>query len=51
MRSQVSNRILWRCLVPTLTTRFASDLGYEIAKNSIGLYKENTFYEQCHQIP
>ena len=35
----IVNRFWWLCLVPTLTTRFASDLGYRITKNSIGLYK------------
>ena len=32
------NKIWWLCLVPTSTTRFASDLGYRMAKNLIGLY-------------
>ena len=41
----LADRIWWLYLVPTSTTRFASDLGYRMAKNSIGLYKENTFYE------
>ena len=45
-----NNRIWWLCLVPTSTTSFASDLGYRMAKNLIGLYKENTFYDQWHQI-
>ena len=31
------NRIWWLCLVPTSTTRFASDLGYRMTKNLIGL--------------
>ena len=35
----------------TLTTKFASDLGYKMAKKKKGLNKENTFYELCHQIP
>ena len=30
---------------------FASDMGYRIAKNLLGLIKENTFYEQWHEIP
>ena len=34
-----------------LTSRFANDLGYRMAKTLIGLYKENAFYEKCHQIP
>ena len=37
------NRIWWPCLVPTSTTRFASDLGYGMDKNLTGTYKENTF--------
>ena len=32
------NRIWWLCLVPILTIRFGSDLGYRMAKNLIGLY-------------
>ena len=43
--------IWWLCLIPTSTTRFASDLWYRMTKKSIVLYKENTFYEQWHQIP
>ena len=38
------------CLVSTSTTKFVSDLGYRMAKNSIGLYKENTFHEQWHPL-
>ena len=34
------NKIWWLCLVPTSTTRFASDVGYRMAKKLIGLYKE-----------
>ena len=45
----VFNKIWWVCLVPTSTTRFASDVGYRMAK--IGLYREITFYEQWHLIP
>ena len=45
------NRIRWLCLFPTSTTRFACVLGYRMAKNFIGLYKENTFSEQWRQIP
>ena len=41
----------WLCLVPTSTTRFTSDVGYRIAKNLIGLYKENNAHEQWHPIP
>ena len=37
------NKIWWLCLVPTSTTRFASDVGYGMAKNLIGLYKEIIF--------
>ena len=43
--------IRWLCIVPTSTTRFASDLGYIVAKILIRFCKENTFYEQWHQIP
>ena len=38
-----SNKIWWLCLVPTSNTRFASDVGYRMAKNLIGLYKEQFF--------
>ena len=38
-----SNKIWWLCLVPTLTTRFASDVGYRMAKKIMGLYKEIIF--------
>ena len=31
-------------IVPTSTTRFASDVGYRMAKSLIGVYKENNFY-------
>ena len=34
------NKIWWLCPVPTPTTRFASDVGFRMAKNLIGLYKE-----------
>ena len=40
----------WWSLDPS-TNRFASDLGYRLAKNPIELYKENTFNEIWHQIP
>ena len=30
---QIQNKIWWLCLVPTSTTRFASDVGYRMAKN------------------
>ena len=43
-----SNRIWWLCLVSTSTTGVTSDLGYGMDKSLIGLYKENTFYEQRH---
>ena len=46
-----NNRIWWLCLVSTSTTRFARDLGYRMAKNLTGLYKENALYEQWRQIP
>ena len=36
----ILNKIWWLCLVPTSTTRFASVVGYRMAKNLIGLYKE-----------
>ena len=36
----VYNKIWWLCLVPTSTTRFASDVVYRMAKNLMGLYKE-----------
>ena len=38
-----ANKILWLCLVPTLTTRFASGVEYRMAKKLIGLYKEIIF--------
>ena len=41
--SYVSNKIWWLYLVPTSTTRFASDVGYRMAKKLIGLYKELIF--------
>ena len=44
-------KIWWLCLVPTSTTRFASDVGYRMDKKLIRLYKENNFHEQCHLIP
>ena len=44
-------RIWLLCLVPTSTTRFASDLGYKMAKNFEKVIQGNTFYEQWHQIP
>ena len=34
------NRVWWLCLVPASTTKFASDLGYRMAKKLIGFYKE-----------
>ena len=37
------NTTWWLCLVPTSTTRFASDLGCRTAKIVIGLYKEIFF--------
>ena len=37
------NKIWWLCLVPSSTTRFASDVGYRIAKKVIGLYKQIIF--------
>ena len=44
-------KIWWLCQVFTSTTRFASDVGYRMAKNLIGLYKENNFHEQRRLIP
>ena len=35
----IANSIWWLCLVPILTTRFASDLGYIMGKDLIGLDK------------
>ena len=40
---RATNKIWWLCLVQTSTTRFASDVGYRMAKNLIGLYKEIIF--------
>ena len=40
---QFLNKIRWQCLVPTSTTRFASDVGYRMAKKWIWLYKEIIF--------
>ena len=37
------DKIWWLCLVPTSTTRFASDMGCRIAKRLRGLYKELIF--------
>ena len=37
------NKIWWLCLAPTSTTRFASDVGYRMAKKLIGLYNEIIF--------
>ena len=39
----LSNKIWWLCLVATKATRLASDVGYRMAKNLIGLHKENIF--------
>ena len=45
-------RIWWLCLVPTSATRFANDLGYRLARNSIGLNKTNAFFlKQWRRIP
>ena len=46
-----SKKIWWLCLVPTSTTRFASDVEVQNGQNLIDLYKENDFYEQWHLIP
>ena len=43
MGSYALNIIWWLCLVPTSTTRFASGVGYRMAKKGIGLYKEIFF--------
>ena len=45
------NKIWWLYLVPFPATRFASNLGYRMAKDLIGLCKRNTFYEKWHHIP
>ena len=37
---RLQNKIWWLCLVPTSTTRFASDVGCRMAKKCIVLYKE-----------
>ena len=39
----LSNKIWWLCLLPTSTTRFASDVGYRMAIKWVGLYKEILF--------
>ena len=36
------NKIWWLCLVPTSTTRFASDVGCRMAQKWRGLYKDMT---------
>ena len=41
--SKWSNKIWWLCLLSTSTTRFASGVGYRIAKICIWLYKEIIF--------
>ena len=38
-----ANKIWSLCLVPTSTTRFATDVGYRMAKKWVGLYKEIFF--------
>ena len=38
-----ANRIWWLCLVPISATRFASDLRYRMAKNSIGYTRKILF--------
>ena len=35
-----SSKIWWLCLFTSSTTRFAGDVGYRMAKNSIALYKD-----------
>ena len=35
-----ANKIWWLCLVPTWTTRFASDVGYRMAKKWIGYIRK-----------
>ena len=41
--SGTDNRIWWLCLLPTSTTRLASDRGYRMEKKIIGFYKEILF--------
>ena len=41
---QVSNKIWWLCLVPTSTTRFASDVGYRMAKSEEGYIRKCFFF-------
>ena len=41
--NSMTNKFWWLCLLPTSTIRFASDLGYRMAKKWIGLYKEIIF--------
>ena len=48
--NDIGHKVWWLCLGPTTTTKFTSDLGYRMTKNSIGLYNENAVYEQWHQI-
>ena len=43
LKGVCENKIWWLCLVLISATRFASDLGYRMAKNLIGLYKEILF--------
>ena len=38
-----ANKIWWLCLLPTSTTRFASDVGYRMARKLKGLLKEIIF--------
>ena len=53
----IFNMIWWLCLVPTSATRFASDVGYRMAKKWIGLCKETIFMNNSltengeHDIP
>ena len=47
---QAFNKIWWLCLVPTSATRFATDVGYRIAKKWRGSYKEMICHEQWHLI-
>ena len=43
MAKECVNKIWWLCLVPTSTTRLASDVGYKMDKKWIVLYEEIIF--------
>ena len=45
------NKVWWLCLVPTSTTRFASDVGYRMAKIKHSCTRKIFFMNKWHLIP